>query len=609
MLSFDEYKQAVKALPFGKKVGRSVYVLYDDLVIVSPVLGKILQYLGKIEDTTIIKFFLDQFKVSLLQYPSFFVEPHPSLAESETIDLATGKKRKINYTKQANPPILHRKETMISPKREVYAQWQSLTVDLEKAGMFEESNKIGFKDYWNALLSEKGLSYAGHRLVQSDFQNNPCKIKDNPAQEVEIARHKTAMNRSDFSKPVQLLLKHNLLVKNQSFFDYGCGHGDDIRGLDHNGFTATGWDPVLKPDGNLIPADVVNLGFVLNVIENPTERIEALTKAFSLSKRILSVAVVTDASPTAKNIRPYKDGFLTSRGTFQKYYRHEEAQEWIESTLNHAAWPVYPGIFFVFKEEQDAQDFLASRYQHRTNWTELNRNVFPSRDERDAAKKELLLQNYHEQIQSYWDAILELGRIPTDKEFPEGKDVCESIGISDKQLYAWFIERYGTEVIERANRERYNNLMVYLGLSNFKRNVPFSSLSPRLQRDIKSFFGSYQAGLQVALQELYKIGNPDEIEKRCNSYYNKTEEGRLDDQALYLPWEMIQHLDPVLRMYVGVAELLFGDISEVDEVKIHKSSGKVTFFIYSSDDLQEGEYIRVKVSLREQKVFVFRHRL
>ena len=35
---------------------------------------------------------------------------------------------------------------------------------------------------------------------------------------------------------------------NASLFDYGCGRGDDVRGLVENGLDAAGWDPYYAPD-------------------------------------------------------------------------------------------------------------------------------------------------------------------------------------------------------------------------------------------------------------------------------------------------------------------------------------------------------------------------
>ncbi|WP_296645262.1 hypothetical protein, partial [Roseinatronobacter sp.] len=55
-------------------------------------------------------------------------------------------------------------------------------------------------------------------------------------------------------------------------FDYGCGFGSDIEGLQAAGISAAGWDPYYAPDQPCEPAHVVNLGFVLNVIETAAER-------------------------------------------------------------------------------------------------------------------------------------------------------------------------------------------------------------------------------------------------------------------------------------------------------------------------------------------------
>jgi hypothetical protein len=45
-------------------------------------------------------------------------------------------------------------------------------------------------------------------------------------------------------------------------------HGDDVAALVGAGFEAFGWDPHYAQNGGRASADVVNLGFVLNVIED-----------------------------------------------------------------------------------------------------------------------------------------------------------------------------------------------------------------------------------------------------------------------------------------------------------------------------------------------------
>ncbi len=82
-----------------------------------------------------------------------------------------------------------------------------------------------------------------------------------------ISRHKTAISRTELSRPVKLALTDGVLRPGLSFFDYGCGLGDDQRLLSAVGYTTAGWDPVSRPDGDIAPANVVNLGFVVNVIE------------------------------------------------------------------------------------------------------------------------------------------------------------------------------------------------------------------------------------------------------------------------------------------------------------------------------------------------------
>ena len=81
-----------------------------------------------------------------------------------------------------------------------------------------------------------------------------------------IDRAKTAISRNNFSTPVQHLLQSGILNKKRTFFDYGCGRGDDVAGLSELGYAASGWDPEYAPAASADPSDIVNLGFVLNVI-------------------------------------------------------------------------------------------------------------------------------------------------------------------------------------------------------------------------------------------------------------------------------------------------------------------------------------------------------
>ncbi len=73
-------------------------------------------------------------------------------------------------------------------------------------------------------------------------------------------------------------------------FDYGCGRGDDVRALQAMGLRAEGWGPHHAPEATPAPATVVNLGYVLDVVEEPSERVEVARKARALTRGVLAVA-------------------------------------------------------------------------------------------------------------------------------------------------------------------------------------------------------------------------------------------------------------------------------------------------------------------------------
>jgi DNA phosphorothioation-associated putative methyltransferase len=100
----------------------------------------------------------------------------------------------------------------------------------------------------------------------------------------------------------------------------------------------------------------------------------------------------------------------------------------------------------------------------------------------------------------------------------------------------------------------------------------------------------------MGLELLFASGDTGELEIACE----ETKLGWQDDQALYVHVSLLNELPPVLRAYVACAESLYGDASQADLVKLHKSSGKVTFLLY--DDFMGRPLpqlrFRVKVNLR-----------
>jgi DNA phosphorothioation-associated putative methyltransferase len=171
---------------------------------------------------------------------------------------------------------------------------------------------------------------------------------DEGMESTAIHRHKTAIRRGDFSRPVKCLLRDGLIDKGVTFFDYGCGRGEDIELLTVEGITCSGWDPAYRPDAPRQEADVVNLGYVINVIENPEERAATLRAACELCRKLLDVSAQVLVVGPGKEPVEYGDGVLTGRGAFQKLYDQTELKSYLEAKLQVEAIPAGIGTFYLF---------------------------------------------------------------------------------------------------------------------------------------------------------------------------------------------------------------------------------------------------------------------
>jgi DNA phosphorothioation-associated putative methyltransferase len=603
--TFRRLQKNIARVGFGKKIGSTVYLFIEDLSLGKENYSEIIEFAEQLEidiGFNVIKVDLRQNKISFLSYPDFLENPHPSLNSSVAVDLLTGAKRTRDFSESHNPPILHRKELLVGNNHPKYVDWKALTEAEEAQGLYDNTKVIGFRKNWEALLEKKGLAYDGHRLVRksggSSFESYSKKDS-----KVVVKRHKTAIKRYAFSKPLQTAIEHDLIKQETTVFDYGCGRRDDLRGLEQMGIQASGWDPVYLPNSPKKQADVVNLGFVLNVIEDQNERIQVLRESCALANQLLIVSSMIASSATASKGRPYKDGILTSRNTFQKYFQQSELAEFIEKVLRVSPVAVGLGIFYIFQNRQDHQTFLAKRSRRRLNWDSLHRRLYGERPTPSASKRERLFEEHGEVLEGFWRKMLKIGRLPSQNELGSDYAALLSACGSLPRAKRFVLDQYGEDDLVVAAASRTQDILVYLALANFKHNVPWRELPEDLKLNIKAFFGNYKNAQSAGQKALFAIGNPDVIFRLCD----EANLGYLDQQALYLHRELITALDPVLRIYIGVGEMLYGDAHIADIIKIHKRSGKVTFLIYDKFEKSPlPELIqRVKVNLRSQRVDVF----
>ena len=264
----------------GKLLPNALYVHRTALGAIHPLLQSYEQdaraLTKETKGATLVKFSIDKPKISYLFYPDFDTEPHPALQGSIIIDMVTGGYSYRNYSNSDNPPILHGKETFLTVDYPLYEEFAALSDGEIALGLLDDARYIGRRQEWQQRLLQQRIDFEGHRLI--------CTIEPGRTKpQVTIERHKAAIVRYDFSRPVRLALEAGLFAPGASFFDYGCGHGGDVERIETEGYTSGGWDPYYCPHDPLVEADIVNLGYVINVIEDLGQRREALLKAWQLT--------------------------------------------------------------------------------------------------------------------------------------------------------------------------------------------------------------------------------------------------------------------------------------------------------------------------------------
>ena len=600
-MEFTAYKQEVESLGIGKRLRDATYLhesafshISEDLVHFTLTVAA--KYAGDLS-WNVAKYSRRDFKISLLSYPTFFDDSYPALTGSITIDLVRSKSRKTDYSHSDNPPILHRKETLVSPDHPAYADFIAITKEGESLGLYETSSRIGFRKSWERLISNKGYTLIDGRLVPK--ANLMAASGSSEAEDICIDRHRTAIERDRLSAPMQYLARHGYLNGDYSILDYGCGKGHDLLELEAHGVDAAGWDPELRPDGPRRVSDVVNVGFVINVIENRAERIAVLKQAFELTKRVLAIAVMIGGEGTIQKFRPYKDGVITSRNTFQKYFSQSELRSFIETSLDQQALAVAPGIFLVFKDELEEQRFLSNRQRVRREW----RQITVREKSAPTVDYQKLIEGNVDLFQAFWRTCLDFGRIPANDEFDRSDELRHLIG-SHKKGFEASANYFGCDEYAQAREGRIEDITVFLALSFFGRREAYAKMPISLQRDIKAFFDKPSIAHEVARLALFSVADTDKITKACLEARERLNCGHLEpDHAYVVDATKLKSLPGILRIYVGCAAQLYGDIDGVDLVKIHMSSGKVSLMIYDDFDkplprLKE----RIKIRLRDQAI-------
>jgi hypothetical protein len=450
-----------------------------------------------------------------------------------------------------------------------------------------------------------------------------------------IARHLTAMTRSLPSRPLQQAYADGLLDGDVTVFDYGCGRGDDVRSLTLAEFDASGWDPAHAPDAEKREADIVNLGYVVNVIEDLDERIEALREAWALTRSVLVVSARLTWDPDSDKGKAYRDGRLTANGTFQKYYTPEELKAWIEVTLRATAVTAAPGIYYVFRDPSAAQNLLARHsrnltrprqgiaellYEQRTDllapveaYVSEHRRLPPPSDLPSGPeiidtfgsiraafsvirrvtgpdqwididlgtrkRSERRFEEHLDDLQPLIDFVTERGRLPRPSELDNEGALRELFG-STRAAFSLIRRVTGPDRWHEFEGEARQNFIVYAALAAFGGRPAFMKLPNDLQYDAKDLFGSYKAACAEADKLLYSIADVSSLNAACED----APFGKLTPEALYVHASAVAQLPALLRVYIGAAETLTGNVDDATILKLHRQKPQVSFLIYPTFD-------------------------
>jgi len=366
-------------------------------------------------------------------------------------------------------------------------------------------------------------------------------------------------------------------------FDYGCGRGDDIAHLQAQGIDARGWDPHFNPHTEKVPAQVVNLGYVVNVVEDPLERARALEGAWALATSVLVVAARIESEGGPQRSAPQGDGLVTRLGTFQKLFNQHELKQWVESVLGWSSVAAGPGVVYVFRDPMQQESFVASRFRASICRPRISKTLET-------------FERYRELFEQLIDFLCRRGRPPHRDELRCFDPLEQAVGSLKRALLV--VRRVSDEKQWLdVERQRRDDLLVYLALARFSRRRQISHLPLDIQRDIRAFLGSYKGACQLADQLLFAAGKLARLRDLAES----SPVGKRTPSALYVHRSALQRLAPELRVYEGFARVFVGEVEGANIIKLNLEKPRVSYLAYPGFDREAHPALAAGLSVDFQR--------
>lgn len=395
------------------------------------------------------------------------------------------------------------------------------------------------------------------------------------------------MTRGALSRPVARAITDGLIPPTASVFDYGCGKGDDIRHLTTLGYQVSGWDPIHRAEIERRSADIVNLGYVINVIERPTERADTLRSAWALTQGVLIVSARMSWDARDLAGRPFYDGLITRTGTFQKFYDQTELANWISQTIGTRPHAAAPGIYYVFRDEAAAQRFVASRvYTYRPR-LRIDPQEHYEANEETLAPLMRFMQDH--------------ARPPRPRELPADQTAAiqvalGSLGRAQRLIRQVTHDQYWEEITIQRRAE----LLTYVALSRFGQRPRFSQLDETLAADIRVLFQTYRQACLQADRLLLACG--DQAMLYVNARSSRI--GKQTPTALYAHRSAMAQLPPLLQVYEGCARVLAGTVEHANMIKLSVIEPQISYLSYPHFNEDAHPTLRSAVTVNLHKLTV-----
>jgi DNA phosphorothioation-associated putative methyltransferase len=217
-------------------------------------------------------------------------------------------------------------------------------------------------------------------------------------------------------------------------------------------------------------------------------------------------------------------------------------------------------------------------------------------------------ETYAELIEAFYQRALELARVPEPDEFARLGDLRDAVGLPTT-VFNRLVRERGSADLERARELRRRDLSVYLALNLFERRKSFGHLPEATRRDIKVIWGNYATAQTEAQRLLFSVGKVDVVHAACREAA-AAGLGFLDgEHNLQVHASLHPALPAPLRVYLGCASRLYGEVDSADIVKVHIQSGKLSLMTF--DDFESKALPRlverVKIDMRKQDIAFFEY--